>query len=48
MTPHMIPVSIILFWFRQADDTMMAIHRDHVTHFHAFLNSVHENIKWTF
>jgi hypothetical protein len=41
-------VSVILFWFRQADDTMTAIHRDHVATFHAFLNSVHENIKWTF
>jgi hypothetical protein len=51
--PHHIPpapppVSVILFWFRQADNTMMAIHRDHVATFHAFLNSVHENIKWTF
>jgi hypothetical protein len=27
---------------------MTAIHRDHVATFHAFLNSVHENIKWTF
>jgi hypothetical protein len=42
------PVSVILFWFRQADDTMTAIHRDHIAPFLAFLNSVHENIKWTF
>jgi hypothetical protein len=41
-------VSVILFWFRQADNTMTAIHGDHVARFHAFLNSVHENIKWTF
>jgi hypothetical protein len=37
-----------LFWFRQADDTMTAIHRDHVTSFLAFLNAVHEKIKWTY
>jgi hypothetical protein len=36
------PVSVILFWFCQADDTMTAIYRDHVA---PFLNSVHENIK---
>jgi hypothetical protein len=40
--------SVILFWFRQADDTMTAIHRDHVASFLEFLNSVHPNIKWTF
>jgi hypothetical protein len=39
--------SVIFFWFRQADDTMMAIHRDHVASFLKFLNSVHANIKWT-
>jgi hypothetical protein len=38
-------VSVILFWFCQADDTETAIHHDHVATFH---NSVHENIKWTF
>jgi hypothetical protein len=42
------PPSVILFWFRQAHDTMLAIHRDHVTSFHTFLNAVHSNIKWTF
>jgi hypothetical protein len=40
--------SVILFWFRQADDTMTAIHRDHVASFLEFLNSMHPNIKWTF
>jgi hypothetical protein len=30
-TPPTAPlISVILFWFRQADDTMTAIHRDHV------------------
>jgi hypothetical protein len=37
--------SVILFWFRQADNTMTAIHRDHVASFFKFLNSVHPNIK---
>jgi hypothetical protein len=27
---------------------MTAIHHDHVAPFHAFLNSIHANIKWTF
>jgi hypothetical protein len=49
--PHTLPAppptSIILFWFRQADDTMTAIHRHHVTSFLDFLNSIHEKIKWT-
>jgi hypothetical protein len=27
---------------------MTAIYRDHVASFHTFLNSVHDNIKWTF
>jgi hypothetical protein len=27
---------------------MTAIHRDHVARFHAFLNSIHDSIKWTF
>jgi hypothetical protein len=42
------PPSVILFWFHQADDTMTAIHCDHVAPFHTFLNSIHANIKWTF
>jgi hypothetical protein len=42
------PISVILFWFRQADDTMTAIYRDHVASFLAFLNSIQEKIKWTF
>jgi hypothetical protein len=42
------PVSVNLFWFRQVDDTMTPITRDQVARFHAFLNSVHKNIKWTF
>jgi hypothetical protein len=50
--PHIPPApplpSVILFWFRQADNTMTAIHRDHVAPFHTFLNSIHDNIKWTF
>jgi hypothetical protein len=42
------PISIILFWFRQADDTMTAIQHDHVTSFLAFFNAIHEKIKWTY
>jgi hypothetical protein len=42
------PISVILFWFRQADDTMTAIHRDHVTSFLAFLNAIHKKIQWTY
>jgi hypothetical protein len=29
-------------------ELLTAIHCDHVAPFHSFLNSVHENIKWTF
>jgi hypothetical protein len=46
--PSISSISVILFWFCQADDTMTAIHRDHVAPFHAFLNSILANIKWTF
>jgi hypothetical protein len=42
------PPSVILFWFRQADDTMTAIHRDHVAPFFDYLNSIHPKIQWTF
>ena len=43
-----IPASdIILFWFRKADDTITAIHKNHIEPFFAHLNSIHRDIKWT-
>jgi hypothetical protein len=36
-----------MFRYRQADDTLCAIHRDHIEPIHTFLNSLHPNIKWT-
>ena len=41
------PSEIILFWLRKADDTLVAIHNDHIQPLHDYLNSIHPDIKWT-
>lgn len=41
------PSEVILFWFRKADDTIIAIRNDHVDTFHNYLNSIHPDIQWT-
>ena len=41
------PTDVILFWLRKADDTLTAIHKDHITPFFTFINSIHPDIKWT-
>ena len=41
------PSEVILFWFRKADDTIVAIHKDHIQSLHNYLNSIHPDIKWT-
>ena len=41
------PSDVILFWLRKADDTITAIHKDHITPFFTFINSIHPDIKWT-
>ena len=41
------PADVILFWLRKADDTLTAIHKDHIAPFFAFINSIHPDIKWT-
>ena len=41
------PTDVILFWFRKADDTLVAAHNDHIQPLHNFLNSIHPDIKWT-
>jgi hypothetical protein len=40
-------ISIIQFWFRQADDTLTSIHRDHADRFFDYINTIHPSIKWT-
>ena len=37
----------VLFWFRKADDTLTAIHTDHIDALFTHLNSLHPDIKWT-
>ena len=37
----------VLFWLRKADDTLIAIHNDHIQPFHDYLNSIHSGIQWT-
>ena len=41
------PPDVILFWYRKADDTITAIHNDHITPFFTYINSIHPDIKWT-
>ena len=41
------PSEVILFWLRKADDTLVAIHNDHIQPLHDYLNSIHPDIKWT-
>ena len=41
------PSDVILFWLRKADDTLVAIHNDHIHPLHNYLNSIHPDIKWT-
>ena len=41
------PSDVILFWFRKADDTIMAIHNDHIQPLHDYLNSIHPDVQWT-
>ena len=41
------PSDVILFWLRKADDTLVAIHKDHIESLHTYLNSIHADIKWT-
>ena len=31
----------------KADDTLVAIHNDHIQPLHDYLNSIHSHIKWT-
>ena len=37
----------ILFWVRNADDTLTAIHKDHSDALFTHINSLHPDIKWT-
>ena len=41
------PTDLILFWFRKADDTIIAIHNDHIQPLNTYLDSIHPDIKWT-
>ena len=41
------PSDVILFWLRKADDTLVAVHNDHIQALHDYLNSIHPDIKWT-
>ena len=41
------PSEVILFWVRKADDTLTAIHNDHIQPLHDYLNSIHPDIRWT-
>ena len=41
------PSDVILFWLRKADDTLVAVHKDHIHPLHHYLNSIHPDIKWT-
>ena len=41
------PRQDILFWLRKADDTLVAVHNDHIQSLHDYLNSIHPDIKWT-
>ena len=41
------PSDVILFWFRKADDTIIAIHNNHIQPLHDYLNSIHPDIQWT-
>lgn len=37
----------VFFWLRKADDTLVAIHQDHVNFLFEQINSIHLDIKWT-
>ena len=37
----------ILFWLRKADDTLVAVHKDHAEGLFTHINSIHPDIKWT-
>ena len=41
------PSDVILFWLRKADNTLIAIHNDHIQPLHNYLDSIHPDIKWT-
>jgi hypothetical protein len=41
-------IDILQCWYRQADDTITSIHGDHIILFHAWLNSIHPDIQWTY
>jgi hypothetical protein len=46
-TPQQPIISVIQFWYCQADDTLTSIHCDNEEPFFNFLNSQHHKIKWT-
>ena len=37
----------VLFWFRKADDTLVAVHKDHANALFTHINNIHPDIKWT-
>jgi hypothetical protein len=41
-------IDILQCWYRQADNTFTSIHGDHIIPFHAWLNSIHPDIQWTY
>ena len=39
------PSEPILFWLKKADDTLTAIHNNHIQPLHDYLNSIHPDIS---
>ena len=37
----------IIFWLRKADDTLVAVHKDHAEGLFTHINGIHPDIKWT-
>ena len=45
--PNINPSDVMLFCLRNAEDTLIAIHNDHIQPFHDYLKSIHPYVKWS-